>query len=1134
MSEFLAEAQILIQANTVAFKAELAAALATVPKQITIPIVATAPAAGATKAASAAVAAQQQAGQAAQQSAAQVAAASKTATAAIQQQTAAATAGAAAQRGLSVSSATSATTNRRLAAASKLLTNAQREEAGSSGQLAAAERAVAAATEAVAAANRGASASQKILARDALAAAEAFEVQAAAARRAAISQAKSATRASEVQKGLQAQAASAVGLRGAIIGANTAFILATAGAIAFGKAIKSTTDLQTNLNVFAATAGATAEQMRQVSEAAQELGADVSLPAVSAGDAAEAMTELAKAGLSVQDSIAGARGVLQLATAAQISNADAVQISASALNAFGLAGNQAVHVADLLANAANQSQGSISDMGLSLQQAAAVSRQVGVSLDDTVALLTLLARNGLRGSDAGTALRTSFIRLINPTQKAKEQINKLGLAIRDESGAVRPEVFADFNRVTADMTAKQRDAAAALIFGQDAIRALAILAREGASGLDKMRTAVEKEGTAAELAAARTKGLAGQIQALQSNLETAAVALGQILTPVLSSLVGGTNKIVTGFNLIARAIQGLGQDNFDRPNADLQEMVGHVAELGKEIDDLRRSGGAGTEAGLVGDLGATQKQVNQVARALLDTDAGTRKFFDSFARQSPQIASAINDHIITPMEKSELQTTALGRALVNALPKRFFQQLGPDIRSSLEDAAAEAKRGAISLGPAIHSAVEDAGRQAVIDARTVGDKVGSALREGIFAGIRRATGQQAGLEEAMNEILASGGSPQQQIANLQKQAAAQAKIIADAGPNAAGNVLKERRAARQRLAAINQQITALQKQITADQQTAANAQEQAAKDAQAARDKADQAVLDSFTPAQNRLNLAEISANATDRLSDNVKLQNAIIAEAHREVEIIKDTVKSVKTRNAELAKQAEVIKTAETERASLLAQIAQTATENRQKAANALAESLGKAITLAELREDDQAEVVAINKAIANARKRIKNYKKLGLNLQDEQIALEELINKRDEVLNTARDGSRDAGTTLVDLFKSTQEIFDQAGNVGRTPGSLTTNSANAPIRDMVQQRLDIQLRQLGGDTVAKRQVSSTERLISTMEQLIQVIGQGTGVVVGNKAASGSGGLGKAVDAAARFKYQRVANSIVEAGVWG
>lgn len=346
-------------------------------------------------------------------------------------------------------------------------------------------------------------------------------------------------------RGFGATILSLFGLRGATLAASTAFLAGAVGAAVFAKSIKSFADFQTQLNVFQATAGATVEQMKQVSETAKELGADITLPGVSAGDAAEAMTQLARAGLSVEDSIEGARGVLQLATAAQISNADAADLAASALNAFGLSGEQAIHVADLLANAANSSQGSITEMAAALQQASAIARQVGLSLDNTVAILTQFARNGLRGSDAGTSLRTALSRLIAPTKQASDLIAALGLNLRDAQGNIRPDVFAQFGRATENLSPALRDMIAETIAGQDAIRAFAIGSREGARGLRLAQLQMEQEGSAAALAAARTKGLAGDFGALGSNAETLGVQLGKLASGPVVALVKGLNATVT-------------------------------------------------------------------------------------------------------------------------------------------------------------------------------------------------------------------------------------------------------------------------------------------------------------------------------------------------------------------------------------------------------------------------------------------------------------------------------------------------------------------------------------------------------------------------------------------------------------
>jgi TP901 family phage tail tape measure protein len=343
--------------------------------------------------------------------------------------------------------------------------------------------------------------------------------------------------------------AALLGLRTAV--GSTAVIGLGAGAlaaIAFGQALRSvvsqTAQFETTLNTFRVVAGATASEMERVTATAEQLGADISLPAVSAADAAEAMTELSKAGLTVQDSIDGAKGVLQLATAAAISNAQAVEIAASALNAFGLAGKEAATVADVLANAANSAQGSIADIGLGLQQAAAVGRQVGLSFQDTSTFLTILAKNGLAGSDAGTSLRTALIRLINPTDEAAKRIKELGVVLRDAQGNLRVDVFQQFTNALRGASPEVRDQTLALIGGQDALRAFSILGRQSTADLLRFREELRKEGTAAEVAAAKTEGLAGSANALSSTLQTIGIRIGTSFSAGAADFVNGITAAV--------------------------------------------------------------------------------------------------------------------------------------------------------------------------------------------------------------------------------------------------------------------------------------------------------------------------------------------------------------------------------------------------------------------------------------------------------------------------------------------------------------------------------------------------------------------------------------------------------------
>lgn len=921
---------------------------------------------------------------------------------------------------------------------------------------------------------------------------------ATAVRRAATASMATQTRQlGQLERGVGATALSFAGLRGATLAASGPFIAGAAAAVTFSKALGLASGFASQLNVLKVTSGATADQMERVSAAAQALGRDISLPGVSAVDAAQAMTELSKAGLSVEDSIGGARGVLQLATAAQIDNASATELAASALNAFGLAGDQAVHVADVLANSANDAQGSITDIGIALSQAAAAGRQAGLSLEQTVGILTEFARAGIKGSDAGTLLRTLLIRLINPTDKAAKIIKQLGLNLRDASGSVRVDVFQQFADATRNLTAAERDRDAAIIAGQDAFRGLTILARQGNAALDAQVASLNRAGTAAEIAAARNAGLQGSVANLQNQLENVGLEIGQFATGPIQTLI----------------------DQFAAGVVQVDKFIAEIKVLGGAIPSL--------PAIQIGPID-TEKQGRDLGGQVVSAFGIAR----DFAVRSALTGGPTGGAALTLLEKlfpPKSETDAAGA------------RAGANLRSAIEDASREAVQAANDAGIQISGALGKA-------FSVVGDALASGIKNQVTAasrGVTQGQNQQTGLDDILNQVLLGGGTPQQQIAQLQKQFSVQQGIIDAASAGLTGltsgdkgfaTFTKAVRDARDKQVQINGQIEAIQGQVAADQQARAATAQQDKQAAQTAAAKADQDVLDSFAPAQNRLDIAAITANATARLSDNVKLQTAIITEAEREKKIIQDTVKGVQTRNAALAAQAKIIKAAEVERTRLLGEIAQAATENRKKAADAITATLGQRIQLAELRGNDNAEVQAINKAIADEKKRIANFKKLGLNLLDEKIALQELINKRDDILKTAQDatqGGLDAGTTLVDLFKSTQEIANASGNVGRLPSQLTTSAANAPIRDLVNQRLDIQLANPGGEALAKSQMSTTERLITTLDQLIQVIGPGPGIQVGGNQGSGTG-LPKAIDTAARFRYQRVANSIVEAGVWG
>lgn len=340
-----------------------------------------------------------------------------------------------------------------------------------------------------------------------------------------------------------ARYAAAARLAGAGIAGGAALV-----AVGVKRSLNAFGDFQQTLSVFDATAGATNRQMERVKRTAMALGNDLTLPGVSAADAATAMTELAKGGLSVADSMAAAKGVLQLATAAQIGNADAATITADALNAFGLAGNRAGDVADMLANAANKSTATMPEMAEGLKQVSAVAATNGLSISTVVTALAQLANAGIKGSDAGTSLKTMLTSLAAPTKEAKDTLSDMGVAVFDAQGAMRPfpEIIGDLKRATRGMSEEQRAAAFNTIFGADAVRAANVLVGEGERKHRALARGIRESGAAAKLAAAQTTGWNGAVGAFQSQIETLSTQVGEALAPAATEVVNALTDMAAG------------------------------------------------------------------------------------------------------------------------------------------------------------------------------------------------------------------------------------------------------------------------------------------------------------------------------------------------------------------------------------------------------------------------------------------------------------------------------------------------------------------------------------------------------------------------------------------------------------
>lgn len=200
-------------------------------------------------------------------------------------------------------------------------------------------------------------------------------------------------------------------------------------AYAMGRGLKSAVEESMNFEQqmanIKAVSGATGEEMNKMSKLAVDMGAKTKYSSVEAGKGIE---ELIKAGVSLKDIInGGLEGALNLATAGELELGDAAEIASTALNAFKKDGLSVTDAANLLAGAANASATDVNELKFGLSAVSAVASGAGLSFKDTATTLAVFAQNGLKGSDAGTSLKTMLMRLNPTTKEAYNKMKDLGL-----------------------------------------------------------------------------------------------------------------------------------------------------------------------------------------------------------------------------------------------------------------------------------------------------------------------------------------------------------------------------------------------------------------------------------------------------------------------------------------------------------------------------------------------------------------------------------------------------------------------------------------------------------------------------------------------------------------------------------
>jgi TP901 family phage tail tape measure protein len=329
---------------------------------------------------------------------------------------------------------------------------------------------------------------------------------------------------------------------------------------AFGVAINAAANFEKKMDYFGAVNNATAKEMEAVRAKALQLGRDSQY---SAGEIADAFVEMGKAGVSVKDITGGlADAIVNMAAAADIKLDEATQIVTATIQTYGLTAKDAAHVTDLFAGAANASIVDVQDLGVSLKYVGGVAHALGITFDSTTTALSILGKAGIKGSTAGTSLRQIMVSLAGGTNKAKGELEDLGIITKDGSnkffdaqGKAKSlaEIFQILQDHTEGLSQKQQLMAFRTIFNNRALAAAEILTKAGAKGFADMDAQMSKT-TAAEVAAKRMDNLSGDMKKLRSSIDTVMIQAGTPFQNMLRGIVQGLTSVVNAFGRLPSGV----------------------------------------------------------------------------------------------------------------------------------------------------------------------------------------------------------------------------------------------------------------------------------------------------------------------------------------------------------------------------------------------------------------------------------------------------------------------------------------------------------------------------------------------------------------------------------------------------
>ncbi len=377
-------------------------------------------------------------------------------------------------------------------------------------------------------------------------------------------------------------------LKGILANLATAGIAVAAGAVKdfCGQVVEIGKTFESSMSKVSALSGATGEDLATLEAKARELGATTTF---SASQAADALGYMALAGWDTQQMLDGVGSVLTLAQAGEMELAAASDLVTDYLSAFNMEASETARMVDVLAYAQANANTTVEGLGMAFKNCAANANAAGMDVETTSAAIAMMANQGLKGSEAGTALNAVLRDMTAKMEDGAIAIGDQSIAVMDAEGNYRDftDILRDVQAATDGMGEAEKAAALQSTFTADSIKGLNLMLNAGADEMSGFREELYGcAGTAEETAKTMTDNLGGDIAAMGSALEELSLKIYDYLQEPLRSAV----QFITG--TVVPGIEGFmawlttGTQQFDEFGNVVGETASPIQQAISTLQDM--------------------------------------------------------------------------------------------------------------------------------------------------------------------------------------------------------------------------------------------------------------------------------------------------------------------------------------------------------------------------------------------------------------------------------------------------------------------------------------------------------------------------------------------------------------------